>query len=686
MKPTIAVVMLGLVGIWNLAHGAAPIITSTEAEPDGGILIRWSSEIDKIYRIDYTPVLIEPVEWYELYTDYPSHGAETFWKDVGNQFAFPPAHHPQDGSMRFYRVVEIGANTASKPTVSITAPMQGSTVSDTIAVNLTINSAIPVESVRLFVDGGEAALELSSATEFQLNTCEFPNGERALLAAVRNSSGGETTEEVLTYVENVAPSAPLTLTFNNYISQFRASTRVFEPAQPETTGFVASFADYSDWTLTIRDSAEVAVRTVSGTDFSLSFVWDGRGDGGAMLPNGYYTATLAAAPSAESPPPPGGGGGGGNPPAPSSPQQAYAMGLTSYFVQPPPMPPVTKDGRWYSWEEIYGPMQPIEVKLPVGFAPGNSDLGEGSISSFGPEAQGQATTIGPIRVGFSGSFAIAYQSHHPQGTSFPNSSLPDDGLIGTVDLNAGPGAFPKLRSLRNISQWLESVLGRAGFRLVNKLADDELTLADLNGVPYGGRGTLNEANLGFYCGHGVFGREPDFTISASGPLQTYIPIWRTGNNFYDWFRISNGDFGGGFRDMNGNIHPGNMRWMCILSCNNLEEDAYLDMYDKEVLPITDDLHLLLGCSTTSYMVSNFGARFGHALTGLFGSPTPQRSVVESWFYAAVESQGRANPTIPQVRFRVAGWPNNFADFIDNFQAPASGNPADITFVDRQVFP
>ena len=134
MKRIIATVVLVAAGSWNCAHGAL-VITSTEAAPDGGIIIRWSSEADKIYRIDYAPELTEPMKWSELYTDYPSHGPATFWKDVGNQFAFPSAGHPADGAMRFYRLVEIGANTASKPTVSITSPAQSSTVSDTITVN-----------------------------------------------------------------------------------------------------------------------------------------------------------------------------------------------------------------------------------------------------------------------------------------------------------------------------------------------------------------------------------------------------------------------------------------------------------------------------------------------------------------------------------------------------------------------
>jgi hypothetical protein len=693
MKRIIATVALAVAGSWNLAHAAAPVITSVEAAPDGGIIIRWSSEADKIYRIDFAPVLTQPVKWRELYTDYPSHGTTTFWKDVGNEFAFPPAGHPQDSAMRFYRVVEIAANSASKPTVSITSPAQSATVSGDITVTFSISSSLPVESVRLFVDGGEAALRLASATEFPLNTCEFPNGERTLLAVVRNASGGETTEAVTAYVENVAPSALRTLTFQNYISQFRVSRRVLDPAESETARFVAQFGGYSDWTLRITNTSGVAVRTVTGTDFRLNFLWDGRGDGGAPLPVAYYGAELSAAPSAQSPPAPGGGGAeeGGGPPGPASARQAFEMGLSSYFIKPPPMPPIKKGDKWFPWEEVFGPLPPIEVKLPEGYAPKAAAAAGGGGNAFGPEAQGQTTGIGPIRVGLSGSFAIAYQGHHPQGTVFPASTAPDDGLIGTIELNtASPaGSYPKLRSLRNISLGLESVLSRAGFRLVNRLADDDLTLNHLDGVPYGGRGTLNEANLAFLCGHGVYGKDPDFTISFDGPLQTYYPVYRTGNNFYDWFRISNGDFGGSFLDVNNVVHPGRMRWMCILTCNNLhsdeEQDTYGDMYNKEVLPITDDLHLLLGCKTTSYMVSAFGAALGHALTGTFVSPTPQLSVAEAWFYAGRETQARGNPSQPVV-FRVAGWPNNFSDFLDNYQTPNAGNPADITFEDRQVWP
>jgi hypothetical protein len=75
------------------------------------------------------------------------------------------------------------------------------------------------------------------------------------------------------------------------------------------------------------------------------------------------------------------------------------------------------------------------------------------------------------------------------------------------------------------------------------------------------------------AGHGVYGMDSDFTISASGPRQTYYPVYKTGDNFYDWVRISQCDFG-----------SSNLRWMGLLSCNNLFPDVYDDMYAKEVLP------------------------------------------------------------------------------------------------------
>jgi hypothetical protein len=51
------------------------------------------------------------------------------------------------------------------------------------------------------------------------------------------------------------------------------------------------------------------------------------------------------------------------------------------------------------------------------------------------------------------------------------------------------------------------------------------------------------------------------------------------------------------------------------------------------------------------------------------------------------SQGFQTNSPPHpVFFRVAGWPACFSDDLVNYSNPDSGNPANITFDKRQVFP
>ena len=136
----------------------------------------------------------------------------------------------------------------------------------------------------------------------------------------------------------------------------------------------------------------------------------------------------------------------------------------------------------------------------------------------------------------------------------------------------------------------QGVMQTRGFKLEWGRADDNVTAANLLGSEYGGSNQFNRANIGLLVGHGVFGTTPDFTTSGSGPLETYFPIYKTGVNSYDWVRFTQFQFGGS---------GSSLRWMEILSCNNMFGDNYDDIYNKELLPIGDNLHLLLGSSSHS---------------------------------------------------------------------------------------
>jgi hypothetical protein len=214
-------------------------------------------------------------------------------------------------------------------------------------------------------------------------------------------------------------------------------------------------------------------------------------------------------------------------------------------------------------------------------------------------------------------------------------------------------------------------MGDAGYRLKFMKSNFDLHASDLRKPSKDGSSVFNQANLGFLIGHGVYGTTADYTIAGSGPKQSYYPVY-TGANGYDWVRLSEFDFGS----------PGTngLRWMSILTCNNLVSSVYQDCYDKEVLPVNDSLHLLCGSKTAVYIVSNFGLKYSAALTG--GGGVSRTTVKEAWFYAGTQTQAR-NPSV-SVRFRVIGWPACFDDDLVNYQDPDSGNPADIAFEDRQV--
>jgi hypothetical protein len=184
---------------------------------------------------------------------------------------------------------------------------------------------------------------------------------------------------------------------------------------------------------------------------------------------------------------------------------------------------------------------------------------------------------------------------------------------------------------------------------------------------HGGSGIFNDVNIGLLIGHVVYGTSPDWTISGSGPLQSYFPIW-SGGSGYDWVRLSEFGFDG----------P-NLRWMSILSCNNLPDSVYQDSYNKEVLPVGDGLHLLCGAKTSVYIVQGFGIRYANAL---IGRNTTRRTIPQAWFYAGQATQS-INPNVPVI-FRVIGWPNCFGDDVINYQSPNSSNPANIDFLDLQV--
>jgi len=138
-----------------------PQFTAASATDEGAIRLSWASASNEVYEIDEADALIDTntgsITWNLLYDNYPSQGTNTFWLDTGNYNLAPQILHPKYMPMRFYRIVDLGADTTSdEPSVSIISPTSGTVVAGELTITVIASTDQPViAGTKLYVDGQE---------------------------------------------------------------------------------------------------------------------------------------------------------------------------------------------------------------------------------------------------------------------------------------------------------------------------------------------------------------------------------------------------------------------------------------------------------------------------------------------------------------------------------------------------
>jgi hypothetical protein len=101
-------------------------------------------------------------------------------------------------------------NTVAKPTVSITSPASGATVSGTITVSATATSTVGIASVQFQVDGANVGAAVTVAPyNYAWNTTTVANGNHTLTAVAKDTAGNTTTSAGVTVnVSNTAVAKP----------------------------------------------------------------------------------------------------------------------------------------------------------------------------------------------------------------------------------------------------------------------------------------------------------------------------------------------------------------------------------------------------------------------------------------------------------------------------------------------
>jgi hypothetical protein len=111
---------------------------------------------------------------------------------------------PSPGSIKAF-VIELQSPDTTAPSVSITSPSSGSTVSGTITVSASASDNAGVAGVQFKADGTNIGAEDTTAPySVSWNTSAVANGVRTLTAVARDAAGNTNSSSITVNVNNIA--------------------------------------------------------------------------------------------------------------------------------------------------------------------------------------------------------------------------------------------------------------------------------------------------------------------------------------------------------------------------------------------------------------------------------------------------------------------------------------------------
>jgi hypothetical protein len=177
-------------------------------------------------------------------------------------------------------IITVTVTDASSPTVAITAPANGATVSSVVSVTATASDNVGVAGVQFLLDGVNLGAEDTTAPySVSWNTATIANGSHTLTAVARDAAGNATTSTAVTVTVS---NADLTL----------PTVSLTEPANGATVGGTVTIsADASDnvGVAGVQFRLDGVNLGAEVTSSPFSFSWNSTG-----VANGTHTLTAVA--------------------------------------------------------------------------------------------------------------------------------------------------------------------------------------------------------------------------------------------------------------------------------------------------------------------------------------------------------------------------------------------------------
>ena len=194
-------------------------------------------------------------------------------------------------------------------------------------------------------------------------------------------------------------------------------------------------------------------------------------------------------------------------------------------------------------------------------------------------------------------------------------------------------------------------------------ADSYWDAPDIKKTSLGGRSIFNTCNFGLLMTHGSYGNDGTLELEMTISI---IPISGLGEMI---MRLSDMDFG--------SAGTNGLRWMTIFACNILRPQNYSSMNNAGIIPVNENLHLLLGWDTTGYFSYWLGKYYANYLVN------SNYTIINSLADAHADAYTKNSTGITGVvRIGIAGWNSCMNDSLTLYNDPDLN---EVDFNERTVF-
>src|SRR6266849_8659670 len=145
-----------------------------------------------------------------------SHGESITGLSAGTLYHFRVHSTDANGNQATSGDMTFTTASGTPPTVSITSPTNGATVSGTISVVASASSSVGIASVQFLVDGANfGAPATTSPYTVSLNTTTLSNGNHTLAARAKDTAGNSATSAAITVTVSNTPPPPPTVSITS---------------------------------------------------------------------------------------------------------------------------------------------------------------------------------------------------------------------------------------------------------------------------------------------------------------------------------------------------------------------------------------------------------------------------------------------------------------------------------------